>query len=337
MRALPLLALLAPLCLPAGAARAQDATTDEPGAESDFDPERGAAIQRRALNSNLHILDLRLALGGHFDVETGLPVRGGFHLAAGFDTLTNEVLGARVRVASFDFGWNQGAGATLFMPTLLRIDHLFFGAEDGGICPAAFLTVWPATHCDPQSGYVGIGGSLLGYLHDTEDSRNVLRIGEIYAALSFLPAFDEAWLERRFPLLVGASLDYAWGNLRGDPAGLRERWIGRALFAIDALVRFAEQRGAFEGRFTYRPSFTDWGGDWGVELSLRLLYTDFHTALRSQGNSYRLVFEVGYAHWSIPERAAGLSIGTGALAWAGARDDGAFFRVGIEPTLFNVP
>lgn len=326
--------LSALLLLVASVAHAQD---DAEPAE-DFDPDRGAEIQRRALLANIHILDLRVALGGHVDFGVaGASPRGGFHLAAGFDAFTNEVLGARLRALSFDFGWNQGSGAALFMPTLLRLDHLFFGAQDGAVCAAAFLTVWPATHCDPESGYVGIGGSLIGYQHDTEDSRNVLRVGELYAALSFLPAFDEAWLERRLPILLGASLDYAWGNLRGDPGGLNERWIGRALFALDGLVRFAQSRGALEGRFAYRPSFTEWGDDYGIELSLRVLYTDLHTLFRMQGSLYRLVFEIGYAHWSIPSRSTGLTLAQSALPWAGGGNDSLIVRIGLEPTLFHIP
>lgn len=309
--------------------------SDAPIAATDADT-------RRSLITNLHILELRLALGGHVDGGVpGNPERGGFHLAAGLDVVTNEVLGARLRAVSLDVAWNQGSGQFLVMPTLLRLDHLFFGASGGSICPAPFLTVWPATHCDPQSGYVGLGGSLIGYQHDTEAAlgatpRNALRVGEAYAVFSFLPAFDEAFSERRFPISVGASLDYLW-NLNSEGLGRTERWIGRALFAVDALVRFAELRGAVEGRFAYRPSFTEWGDDFGIELSLRVLYADFHTLYRRQGDSYRLVFEIGYGHWSIPQRAVGLGGAATAAAFAGYGNDSAFFRIGIEPTVWNIP
>lgn len=319
----------------AAPAAAQDPA--EGGLPSDFDPNRANAIMRRALVTNLHIGDLRVALGGQVDFgRPGIGERGGFHLAAGFDGMTNEVLGAHLRALSFDFVWNQGSGQTLFMPTLLRLDYLFFGASGGSVCPAPFLTVWPATHCDPESGYVGLGGSLLGYQHDTETSRNALRIGEIYAALSFLPAFDEAFTERRFPISVGASLDYFW-NIQSDPLARNEVWVGRALFAIDANYRFADSRGGLEGRFQYRPSFTEWGTDFGIEASLRLLYADFHTLYRRQGSLYRFVFEVGYAHWSIPQRSIGVSGGPSAFGWSGIGTDSLFVRVGFEPVIWNIP
>ena len=345
-RTLTALALTLLLTTPAAAQDPDGDTEGVPtdGLPSDFDPERAAEIMRRALVTNLHVGELRVALGGHVDLgRPGLGERGGFHLAAGFDGVTNEVLGAHLRALSFDFVWNQGAGQALFMPTLLRLDYLFFGAEGGSVCAAPFLTVWPATHCDPQSGYVGLGGSLLGYQHDTETfggagalTRNALRVGELYAALSFLPAFDEAFSERRFPISVGASLDYLW-NLNGDPTGRTERWVGRALFAIDATYRFAGFRGGLEGRFAYRPSFTEWGNDFGIEVSLRVLYADFHTLYRRQGSLFRLVFEAGYAHWSIPGRAVGLSGGASAFGWAGIGTDSLFFRVGFEPTIWNIP
>lgn len=309
---------------------------------SDATPERSDAIFRRSLITNIHVADLRLALGASIDDVTGFGARAGFHLAAGFDGFTNEVLGARLHLVSFDFVWNQGSGQTVWLPTLLRLDYLFFGAEDGAICPAPFLTIWPATHCDPQSGYVGLGGSLLSFLHDTEPStastrtRSAVRIVEAFAVFSFLPAFEEAFAERRLPISVGASLDYFWDLNDGLAGGRTDRWIGRALLAVDGLYRFAGFRGALEGRIAYRPSFTDWGGDYGIEASIRLLYQDVHTLYRRQGDTFRLVFEVGYAHYSSPQHSFATGFASG-IGWAGFAQDSGFVRVGFEPTVWNVP
>jgi len=323
-------------------ARADDREPSGDPFASDADPDSAGDIVRRSLVTNVHLLDLRLAVGASIDDLNGTGVRAGFHLAAGFDGFTNEVLGAHLRLISFDFVWNQGSGQTVFLPTFLRLDYLFFGAERGDICPAPFLTMWPTSHCDPESGYVGLGGSLLSFLHDTEASsisgrtRSAVRIIEAFAVFSFLPAFQTAFAERRLPISVGASLDYFWDLNDGLAGGSTDRWIGRALLAVDGLYRFAEFRGALEGRIAYRPSFTDWGGDYGIEASIRLLYQDFQTLYRRQGDSFRLVFEVGYAHYSSPQHSFATGFSSG-LGWAGYAQDSGFVRVGFEPTVWNVP
>lgn len=324
-----LLLLALALLAPVATARAQ---LPDPASDA-TDPEaqaRREEEERRRLTTNLHLGELRLSLGGH--VEGGrapFGARGGFHLAGGLDVLRNEVLGASLRALTADVAWSQGAGAFFVAATLARVDHWMFGAAGGGVCAAPGLTVVPATTCDAESGYVGVGGTLLSYQHDTSDSRNVLRIVEGYVALSPLPAFQSAWAERRFPLLVGASLDYLWG-VTGDPSARSELWVGRAAFAIDGVFRLLGFRMGIDARVAYRPSFTDWGGDWGLEATARVLYLDVHRLFRTQGTLYRIVLEVGYAHWSEPARAMG-------VPWAGVASDTGVLRVGLEPVVWNVP
>jgi hypothetical protein len=83
-------------------------------------------------------------------------------------------------------------------------------------------------------------------------------------------------------------------------------------------------------RAAYRPSLTEFTTDWGVETSLRIAFLDLQSLLRAVGDLYRLVLEVGYAHWSIPQRSFG-------VPWSDAAPDTGFVRAAFEPHVRDVP
>lgn len=309
--------------------------------QTDPSPPDTSPMLRREAMANLHLGDLRLAAGGALesgDREGGLAFgeRASAHLAASLSVVTTEVLGGGVRALSIDVAWNEGTGRTVLGAELFRLDAMALGADANGICPAPIFVVWPATLCSPYSGYVGIRGSLAGYQHDFVSDRNALRLAELGLVI-FLPhgdgtgAFGDDSMIARFPLHLGASVDYAWNLGRlGPPPAQSDAWLARADFGIDVAARLFDTRFEIALVVDYRPRFDAFTSDWGLEAMLRLAYIDLYTLLRAQADLWRIGLEVGYAHWSIPEHAFG-------TAWSDQATDSGFVRLALLPTIRNVP
>lgn len=292
---------------------------------------------RREAMANLHLVDVRLAAGGALesgDVVGGLAFgeRAGVHLAAGLSIASTEVLGGGVRAISADVAWNEATGRSVVGAELFSLDALMLGADHRGVCPAPIFVVWPPSLCSPQSGYVGVRGSLVGYQHDFVSDRNALRVGQLGLVLAVpygdgTGAFGDDWLVARAPIHLGASVDYVW-NLRGSTAS--EAWLARADLGVDVALRLFDTRFELELALDYRPRFDAFVDDYGVEATLRVAYIDLYTLLRAQSDLVRFGLEVGYAHWSDPSH----SFGT---AWSDQGTDSGFVRLVLLPTLRNVP
>jgi hypothetical protein len=324
---LALLAALAALC-------AAPALADEPEGAPAGDV--GPSLRRSAM-ANLHLLDLRLGAGAALEATSPLGDRASFHGTLGLTVLSNEVLGGRMRALSLDVAWNEGTGRTVLAAELLRIDALVFGQDDEGVCAAALLLVAPVGVCHPRSGYVGLASTLLGYQHDFASGRHALRIAE--AALLLVPpsasgegAFGDAWLEARFPVRLGVSVDYAWNALAPAlvPGPRTDAWLARADLGLDVALRLVDTRLEVALAVDYRPRLDAWLDDWSLEATLRVAFIDLYTLLRAQADLYRVGLEIGYARWSRPEHAFG-------VAWSDRASDTGFVRVVFLPTLRNVP
>src|SRR5262249_52998979 len=129
------------------------------------------------------------------------------------------------------------------------------GNTDNRLCP-----FWPGVLCDDMSGFWGGAGTLLGVVHDGDSGRTAFRIFELAAVASTGPAFAATWSKKRVVPRLGVSLDHV-GGLPGV-----DRWLTRLSVGADGKLTFGPVD--LTPSLRWRPSFSDFGGDWGLEVSV---------------------------------------------------------------------
>src|SRR5262249_51186703 len=149
------------------------------------------------------------------------------------------------------------------------------GNRDSSLC-----FFWFTTLCDDSTGFVGLGGSLLGFQHDTAGPRDVFHVGELDVVGSVTPAFGGDWSRSRFLVRAGASLDHY-----SFTGGVGDRWTGRLAAGADGAARLGPVE--LEPSFRYRPSFSGFGDDFGIEARIDASIRSTWHGLDSAGDALR--------------------------------------------------
>jgi hypothetical protein len=214
-----------------------------------------------------------------------------------------------------------------FGARFLSVDRFVFGTgsklgEQGQ--RVATICVWLASQTPCTGGYVGFGAELLDVQYGFASGRGAMRIVEGTFVWSPLPSFDDRDnVLRVLPLRVGAELDYVWGVPSGDT------FVGRLVVGSDLSARFADRHGEVALSARWRPSFTGFVTDWGVEAKAYLGYVGSYTAFQQQGAPWRIGVELGFAHWEDPSHALG-------LAWGDAAGESFFARLVVSGAIWSL-
>ncbi len=211
---------------------------------------------------------------------------------------------------------------------LLSIDHAIFGTvtklgPNGEKVTATCLWLLGGP-CAAGTGYGGFGLDLVD-LQFSLGGRSAFRIGELTGVWTPMPAYDDRHMTARVPIRVGATLDYLWGVPReGDAV------VGRLVLGIDAMLRFADRHVELQAKVRYRPSFTQWLDDFGVEAVVGIGWVGPHRLFQPQGAPLRIGIELGYGHWHRPEHSFGLPWSDGARETFFARAVFTFSSVSVH-------
>jgi len=297
-----LIAALAGLAAP-GASLAEDAPpAADPDALEDFAPLRIATID--------------LAAGLAVGLDSGAS---GADLRAGVLGAAVDLLGLRARVLRLEVVGRPSLGSVAVGGGLLTVDAWMVGASNVDDRPCLW---WPEVQCDGSTGFLGFGGSLLGFAHETSSGRSALRILELAVLASPTPAFGASWNRFRFLPRAGASLDVLWRVPSGGDGVYPRLSVG-----FDAGLRLGLVE--IEPSLRWRPSLRSFTGDWGLEASLRIMLRGRWDGLSPPGSPLRLWVELGYQYWSAPGTAFAVD------QLPGAAHTGVL-RLVVAPTLFSI-
>jgi hypothetical protein len=244
--------------------------------------------------------------------------RASVDLRFGVTVASTAWLGFRGQLLRFDVTGRPQFHDTTVSGTALQLDGWMVGTgnRDSSLC-----FFWFTTLCDGSTGFVGVGGSLLGFQHDTSGPRDVLRVGELDVVGSPTPAFGADWSHNRLLGRAGASWDhYAFYG------GVGDRWLGRLALGLDGALRLGAVE--LEPSFRYRPSFSAFGDDYGLEARIDASIRSTWHGLDSAGDALRFSLQLGYAYWSVPAYSYGAD-------WASPGKHTAFLRLVIAPSLFS--
>jgi hypothetical protein len=273
-------------------------------------PDPGALDFARA-----DVLTFELGAGsvGSFDAE-----RASVDFHGAVIGVATAWLGFRVHALRFDVNGRPELHDTVVSGTLASVDAWMIGAGYTDSSPCFF---WFGVLCDEKTGFVGLGGSLGGFQHDTLGPRTALRIGELDVIGSVTPAFAAGWSKYRFLPKVGASLDHFW-----SPPGVSDRFVGRLAVGFDAAARLGSLD--VEPSFRWRPSFSDFTDDYGFEAGLSAGVRRSWKGLDDAGDAVRFAVEFGYSYFSVPALAYGSD-------WGLAGKHTMFIRLIVAPSLFS--
>jgi hypothetical protein len=229
-----------------------------------------------------------------------------------------DALGIGARILQFDADIRPGIATTTLGGTLLSLDAWMVGASISDSSPCLW---WPAVLCDGSTGFVGFGGSLLGVVYDSATTRSAIRLVQIDGLASATPAFGAAWSKYRFLPRLGASLDYL-----SHAPGFGNGWLTRLSVGFDAAARLGPLE--FQPVFRWRPSFSSFSQDWGIETVVNVGLRTQWAGFSSAGESLRIALQFGYQYWRLPGTAYSID------QIVAARSTG-FVRVVISPSLFS--
>jgi hypothetical protein len=274
------------------------------------EPNAGALDFARA-----DVLTLELGAGsvGSFDTDQASVDFHGALIGA-----ATAWLGFRAHALRFDVNGRPELHDTVVSGTLASVDAWMIGAGYTDSSPCFF---WFGVLCDGTTGFVGLGGTLVGFQHDTLGPRTALRIGELDVIGSVTPAFAAGWSKYRFLPKVGASLDHFW-----SPPGLSDRFVGRLAVGFDAAARLGPLD--VEPTFRWRPSFSGFTDDYGFEAALEAAVRDTWKGLDHAGDALKYAVQLGYSYWSIPALSYGPDFGLGGQHTV-------FIRLVMAPSLFS--
>jgi hypothetical protein len=230
-----------------------------------------------------------------------------------------ELAGFRARVLDLGFLHRPALHGGALSGTLVSVDAWMLGTgrNDSSLCP-----FWFGAACDDHTGFVGLGGSLLGAQHDTASARTVLRLGELDLVGSPGPAFSGSWSRRRVLPHAGLSVDRVW-----RAPGLPDRWLPRLVAGVQGTLRVA--RVSVEPAFDWRPRLGALTDDAGFEARLDLLWrTQWYGGLDHAGDALRVGLRAGYAFWNVPGHSYGSD-------WLGPARHVFFVRVAVLPSFFS--
>lgn len=269
--------------------------------------------------------ELRLAAGLSLDNGGASPTeaRPGFLGTGRVDVATIDAVGVKAWAFRVEAGGHTPTEGVVSLG-LFSIDTLMIGSHStlDGSQPCFTYVNEPCSR-----GYVGVGLDVAHYQLSTTNDRNVFRVGELTGVLAFEPVYgtssggsggQSTWLAHHFPIRLGASLDYVYGG------PVTNTFVGRFVAGIDGVVRFANGHGELEARFRYRPSFTAWVDDFGIESSLYIGYGGEYRLLQTAGTLWHVGLEIGYGYWSLPEHSFG-------IPWDEVGKHTAFARLVFQP------
>lgn len=269
----------------------------------------------------LHLAPIDLAtfeLGAGAIGATDGGKGGSSELTLGFLLARAQLLGLSASALTFRAAPRPSLQTWSLEATFLTLDEMMFGSRypDKPVCPA-----WPTEVCDDDTGFIGIGGSLLSFHADTDSHRNELRLGELDAVFSVTPAFNANW-SHVFHLLprIGLSIDWL-SRAQTD----RSAWVGRAMAGFDLSVAAGPL--FIAPSFRWRPSLTAFAKDYALEPRLevygRTAWPGWHGH-----DGMRIGVELGYTRTSIPGTAFGMERVAGA-------ENTLYARLVVAPALFT--
>jgi hypothetical protein len=252
--------------------------------------------------------------------RTGLEGGGRFDLGA-IEARDLEMYVGRAEVSA------NTAGSGAFGAQVLSIDYAIFEGHstlgsDGQrvVQTCLWLLNAPCT----SGGNFGLALDVLGWQTSLDSGRHAWRIVELDAVASIEQSTNTGWMARRFPLRVGVSVDEVDGI-----SGVSAAWIPRLDVGADARLRFADGKAELDARVRYRPSLSAFVDDFGVEVAGYIGYRGRQSLIQPQGAPLHIGLELGYAYWSIPSHAFGVS-------WDEVAHSTVFARLVIEPTLWAI-
>lgn len=264
----------------------------------------------------INIGTLQLSAGGigGFERQAG---GGSSDLAAGIDVVEVEFLGLAVKAATFKAAVQPTLDTGILSGSLVQLDQMMFGKHypDKPICPA-----FPTVLCDQDSGYWGLGTTILSFASDLGAHRTGLRIVEGDFVGSVTPAFGKDWKRYRFLPRIGASLDWFNRRASGD-AGL----VGRGMLGFDA--SFVIGPVYVEPSFRWRPSTSDFVHDYTLEPRLEIFAKSAWAAWHDR-DALRFGVEVGFTHASMPDNAFGADL-------VAKAQNTLYAKVVVAPTIFT--
>lgn len=281
--------------------------------------------------------ETRVALGASVDSggSGSNLARYGFFGTGRFDIADFDTTGVSVWVARLEAGGRTSGESFLFLG-LLSFDTYMIGVRSapGDKGRVRLPCIWYGKNEACTSGGIfGVGLDLLHWQTSLTSEREILRLGEVTGIFALPPAFGSSgtggptseltWMKVHFPIRVGGSADFRYGGPLGAGA-----WIGRFVAGFDADLRFAKEHVELKAKFRYRPSFTAWVDDFGIESSLYIGYAGVQQLWQRPGTTWRFGLEVGYGYWTVPQNEFGVE-------WDEFGKHTGFVRMVFQPALWT--
>jgi hypothetical protein len=265
----------------------------EPPAKGGFVPPPPGLPGQNPLDlSGIDFLNLELGVGGIGSPEHGLG--GSTDLLAGLQGVRIDFLGLSLSALELRASFRPSFDSGRLSGTLASLDEMMFGSRypNMKVCPG-----FPTIRCDEDSGYWGLGATVLSFFTDLGAKKSAIRLGELDFVGSVTPAFGKDWKRYRFLPKIGVSIDHFF-PAGTDPAA----WVGRGMLGFDA--SFVLGPVFVRPSFRYRPSTGDFVHDYTLEPKIEIFANETWSAWHDR-DALRVGGEIGYTHASRPADAFG--------------------------------